>query len=99
MKQDHGKEALEDWDNEGGSQIASLAAAFAIEEFEESERRILAFLGASVLSLWTDLPVTERQRVLNRELAKGAFNKSLIKERLTRLLGSTDFGSVIDLEP
>lgn len=85
MSQGQGVRAQERWDNEGGSQIFSLAASFEIEEFEESERRILAFLGASVLSLWDDLPASDRQRVLNHEAAQAAFDKSAIKAKLARL--------------
>ncbi|AUL17971.1 hypothetical protein [Bordetella bronchiseptica] len=82
MTHGQGVRAQECWDNEGGSQIFSLAASFELEEFEESERRILAFLGASVLSLWDDLPATDRQRVLNREAAQAAFDKSAIKAKI-----------------
>lgn len=44
MTQSTGVNAQDRWDNEGGSQLASLAQSFAMEEYEESERRILAFL-------------------------------------------------------
>lgn len=75
----------ERWDDEGGSQIAELAKAFAIEELEETDRRILAFLGASVLSLWDELPDDARQKVLNGELVQRTFDESVVKARIARL--------------
>lgn len=91
MSQSMGMKALERWDDEGGSQLASLANSFAIEEFAASERRILAFLGASVLSLWDDLPVDARQRMLNREIAQAAFDKSVLKVKIARLAAGDFF--------
>ncbi|MGE8704051.1 MAG: hypothetical protein ACN6O5_15340 [Achromobacter sp.] len=85
MTQSTGVNAHERWDNEGGSQLASLAKSFAIEEYEESERRILAFLGASILSLWDELPLDARQQVLNRQSAQAAFTKSALKAKIARL--------------
>lgn len=85
MSQASGVNAQERWDNEGGSQLASLARSFAIEEYEDSERRILAFLGASILSLWDELPVDARQQVLNRQNAQAAFTRSSLKVKIARL--------------
>jgi len=85
MTQSMGVNAQERWDDEGGSQLASLAKSFAIEEYEESERRILAFLGASILSLWDELPLDARQQVLNRQNAQAAFTKSALKAKIARL--------------
>lgn len=77
--------ATERWDNEGGSQIAELARSFAIEELEDTERRILAFLGASVLSLWDELPEDARQKVLNRDQVQKTFDRSAIRARIASL--------------
>lgn len=85
MSQTTRTKALERWDDEGGSQLASLAQAFTIEEFAVSERRILAFLGASVLSLWDELPLDARRRVLNSEIAQAAFDRSALKARIARI--------------
>lgn len=85
MTQSMGVNAQERWDDEGGSQLASLAKSFAIEEYEESERRILAFLGASILSLWDELPLDARQQVLNRQNAQAAFTKSALKAKIARV--------------
>lgn len=75
----------ERWDNEGGSQIAELAKSFALEKLEETDRRILEFLGASILSLWDELPIDARQKVLNRELVQRTFDESVVKARIARL--------------
>ncbi|MNK71802.1 hypothetical protein D3C87_912640 [compost metagenome] len=85
MSQSMGVNAQQRWDNEGGSQLASLAKSFAIEEYEESERRILAFLGASILSLWDELPIDARQQVLNHQSAQAAFTRSARKAKIARL--------------
>jgi hypothetical protein len=86
MRQDHKVKALENWDNEGGLQIAGLAAAFEVEQFETSEQRILAFLGASLLSLWDDLPDTARQKILNHEFIQKSYDRGTVKERLRTIL-------------
>ncbi|CAM4090687.1 Transcriptional regulator [Bordetella tumbae] len=75
----------ERWDSEGGSQIAELAKSLAIDELEETDRRILAFLGASVLCLWDELPDDARQKVLNGELVQRTFDESVVKARLALL--------------
>lgn len=85
MSQRIGTKALERWDDEGGSQWLSLALSFAIDEIEESERRILAFLGASIFSLWAEFPADARQRILNREAALAAFDGSALKARIARI--------------
>ncbi|MVW72119.1 hypothetical protein [Bordetella sp. 15P40C-2] len=76
---------LESWDNEGGAQIATLAAAFEIEDFEASEQRILAFLGASLLCLWDELPTDARQAILNQKAVQKAYDESLVKTRIQSL--------------
>ena len=91
MTQSTGVNAQDRWDNEGGSQLASLAQSFAMEEYEESERRILAFLGASILSLWDELPLDARQQVLNRQSAQAAFTKSALKAKIARLARGDHF--------
>lgn len=37
-------------DNHQGSRIAALAQSFALEQFNDADQHILAFLGASVLA-------------------------------------------------
>ncbi|OZI17909.1 hypothetical protein [Bordetella genomosp. 7] len=75
----------ERWDEEGGSQLAELERSLAMEKLEEADRRILAFLGASVLSLWDELPDDARQKVLNRELVQRTFDESVVKARIAQL--------------
>lgn len=75
----------ERWDDEGGSQIAAMARSFAMEELEDSERRILAFLGASVLSLWEELPEDARQKVINQDMVQRTFDQAVLKARIASL--------------
>ncbi len=75
----------EQWDDDGGSQLKDLAVSRAVDQLDEEDRLILGFLGASLLSLWDDLPVSEQQKLLNSQAIKGAFDKAEIKTRIKRL--------------
>lgn len=86
MSHDRKVQGIENWDNEGGSQLASLAAAFEIDEFESTEQRILAFLGASLLCLWDDLPADAHQVILNQEAVRQAYDESLVRSRIREML-------------
>lgn len=73
------------WDDDGGSQLKALAVSRAVDQLDEEDRLILGFLGASLLSLWDDLPASEQQRLLNSQAIKSAFDKAEIKTRIQRL--------------
>lgn len=73
------------WDDDGGSQLKSLAISRAVDHLDDEDRLVLEFLGASLLSLWDDLPASERQRLLNTQAIKNAFDKAEIKSRIQRL--------------
>ncbi len=75
----------EQWDDDGGSQLKGLAVSRAVDQLDEEDRLILGFLGASLLSLWDDLPASEQQKLLNSQAIKGAFDKAEIKTRIKRL--------------
>ncbi|WMD18155.1 hypothetical protein RAS12_15995 [Achromobacter seleniivolatilans] len=75
-------------DSEGDVKIAALATSFAIEQFDASEQRILAYLGSSVLSRWNEIPLDTRQRILNGDAVQGIFDESMVKARIAQLLAS-----------
>ncbi|MCY1194660.1 hypothetical protein D9M72_59650 [compost metagenome] len=79
------KSDKERWDDEGGSQLQKLAQSLAEDALDDSERRILSFLGASVVSLWDDLPTDARQKILNLGAAQAAFDKSVLKQGIVRV--------------
>ncbi|QHS38284.1 hypothetical protein GWQ43_09485 [Alcaligenes faecalis] len=73
------------WDDDGGSQLKASAVARAVDQLDEDDQLILGFLGASLLSLWDDLPASEQQKLLNSQAIKSAFDKAEIKTRIQRL--------------
>lgn len=73
------------WDEDGGSQLKALAVSRAVDQLDKEDQLILGFLGASLLSLWDDLPASEQQRLLNTQAIKDAFDKAEIKSRIRRL--------------
>ena len=75
----------ERWDDDGGSPVDELTKMIAIEKFERSEQHILAFLGASLLCFWDDLPQDARQKLLNRELVQKTYDESVVKSRIAGL--------------
>lgn len=77
---------LAEWEDEGGALYLAAADTFPLEVYDEQEKRVLAFLGASVLSLWEGLPEDFRRVALRREAAQDAYNESVIRARLSRLL-------------
>lgn len=88
MKKESSKHAEDRWNNEGGSQLSVMARSFTIDEIDASDRRILAFLGISVINLWDDLPLTARQKILNGEAVQAAFDKSAVQEKIRQLIQS-----------
>ncbi len=96
MSQRKDVSAKERWDNEGGSQIHALLKTLPVDELEERERRILAFLGASVLGLWEDLPQDARQRLLNAEMVQASFDKAVLRQRIAELTGEAAPGMAQD---
>ncbi|MCX5591662.1 hypothetical protein [Alcaligenes endophyticus] len=78
-------EAMSQWNDDGGSQLRSMAVSSAVEKIDEEDRVILAFLGMSVISLWDDLPAEQQKKILNTEAIRDAFDKAEIKSRLERL--------------
>lgn len=75
-------------DGDAGSPIAARAKSFALGELDGAEQRILAFLGASVLSVWNELPPDTRQRVLNRGAAPAAADIPRLKACIAKFLES-----------
>lgn len=73
------------WDDDGGSQLRSLAISRAVDHLDEEDRLVLEFLGASLLSLWDDLPASEQQKLLNAQAIRNAFDKAELKSRIERL--------------
>jgi predicted enzyme involved in methoxymalonyl-ACP biosynthesis len=65
--------------------LKALAVARAVDQLDEDDQLILGFLGASLLSLWDDLPAGEQQRLLNSQAIKSAFDRAEIKTRIQRL--------------
>ena len=57
----------------------------AVDHLDEEDRLVLEFLGASLLSLWDDLPASEQQKLLNAQAIRNAFDKAEIKSRIQRL--------------
>ncbi|GAA5231823.1 hypothetical protein FOZ76_14755 [Verticiella sediminum] len=74
------------WEDEGGSQHLPAAATFPLEVFDEHEKRVLAFLGASILSLWDGMPEDFRRAALRREAAQEAYDAEWVRSRLAGLM-------------
>lgn len=78
-------EETSQWDDDGGSQLMVAAVSSLVEQIDGQDKVILAFLGISLVSLWDDLPTDQKQKLLNTEAVKQAFDKAKIKSRLERI--------------
>lgn len=75
--------ALARWEGEGGA----LAPTTAAESIDETELRILARLGASLLDHWAALPPTLQGTIVQRARSLGApRDHAHVKEMLARFL-------------
>lgn len=72
--------------DDAGSCVAALTTPLALGDLDSTEQRILAFLGASVLRLWNELPADTRQRMLNRDAVQAALDKPRLKARIATFL-------------
>lgn len=86
-------------DDEGSARFAALASSFALEQLDAAEQRILAFLGASVLKQWGDLPPDARQRILTHGAAQAEFTLPRMKARIARFLAGSGSGQPGDSPP
>ena len=78
-------DVVQQWDDDGGAQLGRSVLTGALEHIDEEDKVILEFLGASLLSLWDDLPSSQQQRLLNIESVKEAFERGEIKTRVQRI--------------
>ncbi|MGH8818317.1 MAG: hypothetical protein ACREX5_17095 [Achromobacter pestifer] len=77
-------------DDEGGARFAAQARSFALEQLDHDEQRILAVLGAALLSQWHELPQDMRQRLLSHETAQAECTPFKVKARIAHFIADTD---------
>lgn len=82
-------DALDRWDDEGGSVAnpGSNALAENLESLSQAERQILQCLGAAVVIEWNELP-TDVQRTLFKHASaeNGTSDASELRARIARFL-------------
>lgn len=79
-------EEISQWNDDGGSQLGVETVKSVVEQIDEQDRVILAFLGVSLISFWDDLPADQQKKLLNTEAVKQAFDKAEINSRLKRVV-------------
>jgi len=99
MSNSTGRAGRARWDDEGGARFSALATSFALEQLDDAEQRILAFLGASVLNQWQELSQDARQRILALGMAQADFNPPQVKMRIARFMADGGSGRPGDMPP
>ena len=85
-KPDRQEESLRNWESEGGAPMPIAPDTFPIEVLDDTEKRVLSFLGASILSLWDTLPDDFRRAALRREAAQAVFDREKLRQRIEQFL-------------
>ena len=99
MSNPTGRASRARWDNYGGGRFSALATSFALEQLDAAEQRILAYLGASVLNQWQELPQDARQRILALGTAQADFEPAQVKMRIARFMAAGSSGQPGDMPP
>ena len=82
-------DALDRWDDEGGSaaSLGSDALAASLETLSRSERQILQYLGAAVVSEWNELPTDVQRTLFKHASAEGRTSDAgELRARIARFL-------------
>lgn len=77
---------IERWLNEGGLQLPRTAEVLDRRVLDEGERRVIACLGAAILSIWHEVPTDIRRMVLQSATNNATYNAVALKEKVATFL-------------
>ncbi|AWP74494.1 hypothetical protein [Bordetella bronchiseptica] len=86
MTHDHGESDIDRWLNEGGVQLPISVAVLDPGILEEAERRVIACLGAAILSVWHEMPTDVRRKVLQGALSSTTYDANALKAKVAVFL-------------
>jgi len=74
--------ALARWEGEGGAP----AEPWALNDLGEQDRRVLACLGAAVVSGWNDLPTDIQRAIFRHAVAEATYDPARLAAQIARFL-------------
>lgn len=77
---------IERWLNEGGVRLPTSVEMLDTGVLDEGERRVIACLGAAILSIWREMPTEIRRKVLQSALSTSTYDASLLKAKVAVFL-------------
>jgi len=86
MNHDLSDSDIERWLNEGGVQLPISTEVLDPSVLDEEERRVIACLGASVISTWNRLPTDVRRTILQTALSTSTYDASALKQQVAGFL-------------
>jgi len=86
MHHDLSDSDIERWLNEGGVQLPISTEVLDPGVLDEEERRVIACLGASVISTWSRLPTDVRRTILQAALSTSTYDAAVLKQRVAGFL-------------
>ncbi|QEK91924.1 hypothetical protein E2544_08915 [Achromobacter insolitus] len=86
MNHDHDDSEIERWLNEGGVQFPTFVELLDPGVLDEDERRVIACLGAAILSIWHEVPTDIRRMVLQGALSTATYDAALLKGKVAMFL-------------
>ncbi|MGE8706292.1 MAG: hypothetical protein ACN6O5_26695 [Achromobacter sp.] len=86
MKHDLNDSDIERWLNEGGVQLPISTEVLDPGVLDEAERRVIACLGAAVISSWSLFPTDIRRTILQAALSASTYDASMLKQNVAGFL-------------
>ncbi|ASC68566.1 MULTISPECIES: hypothetical protein [Achromobacter] len=86
MTRDPEDSDIERWLNEGGVRLPTSVEMLDAGVLDEGERRVIACLGAAILSVWHEMPSEIRRKVLQSALSTATYDAALLKGKVAMFL-------------
>lgn len=86
MKHDLSDSDIERWLNEGGVQLPTSTEVLDPGVLDEAERRVIACLGAAVVSTWSHFPTDMRRTILQAAIKASTYDATMLKQNVAGFL-------------
>lgn len=86
MKHDLSDSDIERWLNEGGVHFPITTEVLDPGVLDEAERRVIACLGAAVISTWSLFPTETRRTILQAAIKSSTYDATMLKQNVAGFL-------------
>lgn len=82
----HDDDDIERWLNEGGVQLPTHVEMLDPGGLDEHERRVIACLGAAIVSVWQSMSTDARRMVLLAAVMNSTYDAQSLKDKVAQFL-------------